>query len=64
MGMFFLVVAGIWLFFYYIGTSRDRGPYNWKHKPPPDRKLAAGCATVVTAMLFAAAFLSNYLSKW
>jgi hypothetical protein len=59
-----MVFAGVWLFVYYICTSRNRGPYNWKHKPPStssDRRIAAVLATVVTATLFIWAFVSNWL---
>ena len=60
--MLVLVMGGIWLFFYYLFTSRDRGPYNRRYKRPntaSDRKIAAVLAAVITLGLFLFATISH-----
>lgn len=56
----FLVVGGVWLFFFVMFDSKARGPYNMRSKSggSNDTMFAAITATIITVILVGGAYCS------
>ncbi|MDD1452659.1 hypothetical protein NHF48_019780 [Sphingomonas sp. H160509] len=60
--MFLAILGGVWLFFFYMFTSKARGPYNRRARGPSmsnDTLFAAITATIITGLFAVIGFCST-----